>query len=292
MLSNIVDFVVNPEPQGFSLKVNFKEECILFTTNKPENIIGRTYAGYIKDSTSTGGCADVQPINGVYQKRFLKNMFKAKHVNDLNEQLNYIKPLEENKLTKVLVLDIKDGKCHYDNINEILEAEKEVENFFSGKEPKEKSPRKDMHKLICQNSINYFFCEGRFKHDIINTVLTKEQAEYFQSDDVARGIFCQIAEMLLNAFKMGYEIHCVSSDDKKTTLCPEKYLILFNNKERLDVQKNPVTISNLTLFTLYPGHYRELYSIKEKYCESLSNTFKVEHKYDDATQTTAIKLKL
>lgn len=291
MISNNVDFLVTKDFEGFSLKVRFKEESILFTTKIPQTI-GQTYGRYMENALSSGGCADVQPINGVYQKRFLKNMFKAKHVTDLTSQLNYIKPLEQNKFTKVFVLDIKDAKCHYDNINEILEAEKEVETFFSGKEPKEKSPRKDIHKLICQNSINYFFCEGHFKHDILTGIFTPEQSQYFQSNDEAKGIMCQIAEILLNAFKLGYEIHCLSSDNKETILCPENYLILFNNKEKLDIKKNPVSISNLTLFTLYPGHYKELYSIKEKYCDSLSSTFKVEHKYDDATSTTAIQLQL
>lgn len=290
MISNNMDFLVKRESEGFSLQVTFNNQTILFTAKKPEKDIGQTFAGYIKSAVLKGGCTDVQPINGVYQKRFIKNMFKGKHVSDLNNQLKYLNNHEENKFVKVFVLDIKDTKCHYDNIEEIKKAEKEVEDFFSGKEPKERSPRKDIYKLMSQNDINYFFCEGRFKHDIITDILTPEQSTYFQSNDEARGVFCQIAEMLLNGFKMGYQINCLSSDNKETILCADNYLILFNNKEKLDIGKNPVTMSNLTLFTLYPGHYKELYSIKEKYCESLSSAFKVEHKYDDETHTTAIKL--
>lgn len=289
MISQRVNFVVEHTQDIFSLKVNFDEkETISFYAKRIDHLES-TYGKYIKDVVNAHGCTDVQPINGVYQKRFLKNMFKAKHVTDLSEQLKYLKTHEEEKFVKVFVLDIKDAKCHYDNIQEIKDAEKEVEDFFLGKEPKEKSPRKDIFKLMSANNINYFFCEGRLKHYLLKEVFTPEQASYFQETDEGKGIFCQITEIVLNIFKLGYEVNAINND-KLINLLPNDYLILFNNKEKLDIQKNPITMTPLTLFTLYPGHYKELYSIKEKYCESLTNAFKVEHNYDDATHTTAIKL--
>ncbi len=292
MSNNRINFTVEPGSDIFDVKIKFSDnEQITFSTKKHDHISNQSYGNYINNVLSSGGCVDVQPINGVYQKRFIKNLFKTKNIKDMDGQLKYLKDHEQIKFVKVFVLDIKDTKCHYDSISDIQKAEKEVEVFFSGKEPKELSPRKDIHKLVKENNINYFFCEGRLKSYLINNVFSSSQSDLFQNTDEGKATLCQISEVLLNAFKVGYEIS-VSVNDKLHTLSPEDYLILFQNKQKLDPSKNTVTISPISLFTLYPEHYKELYSIKEKYCESLSHAFKVDHNYDEETHTTAIGLRL
>lgn len=286
-----VFFSVERDSSIFSIKVYFSQnDFIEFFSNKMDYSSNPSYVNYINNLFSTGGCTDVQPINGVYQKRFIKNLFKNKSVSDLSDQLKYLKDHKENKFVKVFVLDIKDSNCSYNSIEDIKAAEKEVETFFLEKEPKEKSPRKDIYKMLKANDVNYFFCEGRLKADLISQVFSAEQSEFFQKTDEGKKMLCQISEIILDAFKVGYEIN-VTSNGNAHKLLPSNYLILFNNKEKLDVKKNNAIISPTTLFTLYPNHYKELYSIKEKYCESLSQVFRVDHNYDDETKTTSIGLR-
>jgi hypothetical protein len=290
--NNNINFIVERNLENIKLYVNFNnKEFVQFSSQRSDHFSSQDYGNYIINAISTGGCTDVQPINGVYQKKFIKNLFKAKNVKDMSDQLKYLKNHEEDKYIKVFVLDIKDSTCNYNSMTDIQSAEKEVKDFFSGKEPKEKSPRKDIYKIIKENNINYFFCEGKLKHFLVNEIFSNEQSNFFQNTDQGKATLCQISEILLDEFKMGYEI-LVAANNKTHILLPDDYLILFKNKINVDLIKNPITLSPITLFTLYPAHYKELYSLKEKYCESLSNCFKFDHEYDDKTRTTAIKMRL
>jgi hypothetical protein len=66
---NDVFFSVKRDLGIFNIKIDFSEkDSIKFFANKMDHSSNPSYTKYINNALSTGGCTDVQPINGVYQK--------------------------------------------------------------------------------------------------------------------------------------------------------------------------------------------------------------------------------
>jgi hypothetical protein len=230
-------------------------------------------------------CCDVQPINGNQSKRFLKSLIRPNIVSELQSQMEYSNSRLTASRVHLFVLDIKDAKGCYINEAEIENAENEFAFFLQKPEPKELSPRKTFHQIVRNKEIAFFLREGKLKHDIVSQ-LTGESAEFLQNSDRGRKELCELCEMVMNFFKMGFAVEGLPK-----ALHPQNYFVSTAvRKEQFSGPLELRSIHSISLMTFYPSHYREMYSQQGEYYLAMNSVFKTRHDYEQSTKTTAISI--
>ncbi len=230
-------------------------------------------------------CCDVQPINGNQNSRFLKNLIKECTVTDLQSQMDYSNSHLSPSRVQLFVLDIKDAERCYTNEDEIVNAEDEVASFLQKGEPKEKSWRKTFHHIVRKNGIAFFLREGKLKQNIVSQ-LPAESAEFLQNSARGKHELCQLCEIIMNFFKMGFVVEGLPK-----VLHPENYFV--STTVRNEQFTEPLVlkrIHTISLATLYPLYYRGMYSEQGEYYLAINRIFKTRHDYDETTKTTAITI--
>ncbi len=248
----------------------------------------RYYAELIEKQTDWR-CCDVLPINGHQtsrQNQFLKNLIRPKNVKELNDQLTYLTRHFSSGRTNLFVLDITDAQGLYANKSEIEKAETIVASFLQQSEPKKKSPRKDFHQSVTNHGIEFFLNEGSLKHDILNQ-LPSDCVDFLQKTDRGRDQLCQLCEIIMNFFKIGFLVEVQSQ-----VLHPQNYFASTSIRSKGPNTKLVLErIHNISLATLYPSHYREMYAMRGEYYSTITEIFETHHQYDEITQITAITIK-
>jgi hypothetical protein len=271
----------------FLTEVENKKERLILNSFLPEES-DRLENNYLNCVQKTKICLDIQPINGVSKSRFIKNLFRQSHVNDLKSQISYLASKSLPNSTKVFVLDVKDCRGLYENSEEISNSEKEVINFLKGDKPQEKSPRQEIHNLITTGDVEYVFLEGKLKNRVISMISTPQQAEFLQRSDRGKEILCMVCEIMMNLFKKGYDIQApITSAENEVinyTFASEEFISPLKNEKHEYKQE----LEDISLITLYPKHYKSLYGKDEQYFKAISNTTRTTHEYDENTGTTAI----
>jgi hypothetical protein len=267
-------------------EIAFKAISIERIKNQQSNAFNH-YAYLIETSSFLYSC-DMQPINGIKKdKRFLKNLIRQSSIKDFNDQVSYVESHYNNISERInlFVLDVKDKNNFYEDTQEIEKAEDEVALFLQAPKPLDQTPRREFHQIIQNQQIRFFLREGKLKSDLIHSIST-EQADFFQINSQGRERFCQLCEVLMNFFKKGFTI-----ESTLLTLHPSDY---FSSTYALGSTPLPefalTKIHSLSLLTLYPSYYKDLYSQQEEYFKSINNTFQVGYIYDTKTKTTAITI--
>lgn len=270
---------------------NRKSEQVLFHSKSPVQPEPTSYGSYLAKAASTGACIDVQPINGISKSRFLKNLFRNSHVQDLTNQLNFLKT-KPVAGCRVFVLDVKDSKGRYENSGEIQQSEEEVIQFAKGPRPKEASPRQAVHDLLRNEHVEYVFLEGRLKNRVITHVATSEQADFLQNSARGREVMCMLCELIMNLFKKGYDVHAPIQNGTQEVfqdvLAPEDFVAPL--QDEVGPALTSIPAKDIVLHTLYPEHYKELYGPDEQYFKAVSSMGYAKHEYDPTTGTTSIQI--
>jgi len=243
------------------------------------------FRGYVQQVEQQPSClcCDVQPINGNQHKNFLKTLINSKIVKELQSQMEYSNRHLTPSRVQLFVLDVKDSQGCYTDEAEIVKSEDEVASFLQKPEPKEKSFRKTFHQIIRNNGIAFFFREGKLKHKIVSQ-LSKESAAFLQSSDRGKHELCQLCEIVMNFFKMGFLVEGLPQ-----VLHPQNYFVSTTVRngpviDRLVLNK----IHTISLTTLYSFYYRGMYSEQGEYYLAMTSIFTTRHDYDEPTRTTAI----
>ena len=240
----------------------------------------RDYAQQVEERFSSV-CCDVQPINGNQNKHFLKSLIRPSIVTELQNQIAYSQSRLTASRVQLFVLDIKDSQGCYTNAEEIINAEDEVAAFLQGPEPRRSSARKTFHQIVRNQQISFFLREGKLKHDIV-TRQSAESAGFLQTSARGRHELCQLCEIVMNFFKMGFLVEGLHPQDYFVSTAPIKEPL----SDRLALKR----LHTLSLTTLYPSYYREMYSEQGEYYLAVTQIFISKHDYDESTQTSAITL--
>src|SRR3990172_1178447 len=217
------------------------------------------YAEQVEQQPTGFYCTDVQPINGHYcEKNLLKGLIRPQIVNELCDQKRY----SQNRLlvsrVQLFVLDIKDSKNRYTNIDEIEKAEDELAIFLRQPEPKSASSRKSFHNLISDNGIGFFLKEGKLKHRIVSS-LPLNCAEFLQNDVRGRGELCQLSEIIMNFLKIGLAVRGLPLGKINLDLHPQDFFVSTATRSAPHSQHLALNkIQKISLITLYPSHYKEM----------------------------------
>ncbi|NGX58925.1 MAG: hypothetical protein KR126chlam3_00066 [Chlamydiae bacterium] len=230
-------------------------------------------------------CCDVEPINGINQtNRFIENLITREINSDLANQLDLLSTTSQQ--VNLFVLDIKDAKKRYENREEIEQCELAMAQFLQAEHPPKPKQMRSFHRLVRENHIQYLLREGLLKHDILQK-LSPELRQHFQETPEGRGQLCQLCEIVMNFFKMGYSVRVLGDH----VLHPEDYFLSTRVQEGLSSSRISLEKTRkIALKTLYPKFYAELYSQSSEYFSVINQIFKGEFTYDEKTGTTIISI--
>lgn len=230
-------------------------------------------------------CCDLEPINGKMQpNRFLENLITGEINQDLARQLHLLSSTAQR--VNLFVLDIQDRNRKYENREEIEQCERAMAQFLQDDHAPKPKQMKTFHRLVRENNIHYLLREGLLKHDILQ-ILSSELRQHFQGTPEGRGRLCQLCEVIMNFFKMGYSVRIAD----KAILHPENYFLSTRVQETLTTSRITLAKTHkISLKTFYPNFYATLYSNSSEYFAVINQVFKGEYTYDESSGTTIISI--
>ncbi|MFI5344234.1 MAG: hypothetical protein ACHQUC_08445, partial [Chlamydiales bacterium] len=125
---------------------------------------------------------------------------------------------------------------------------------------------------------------GSLKATLIRDVFNDAQASFLQEKGKGPELFCQLCEVIMNGFKQGCGVIV-----NERYFHPDEYITAINKRfiERIDSAQQRVSFVP-RLLTLYPKHYREIYSPPSEYYQLITTIFKANHFYENDTTIIAI----
>jgi len=205
---------------------------------------------------------------------------------DLFERLNAFEKLngkdDKREFVRLMVIDFKDSSITYSDRDEISENEASFAKFLKEPLSKKASPAQAAaHRVIRESSrINFIINEGTLKADLLKNTFKDQQRAFFQKQK-NYALFCQLCELMMNAFKQGQEVVVDSYQ-----YLPNDYIVsLSSSVSSLVIDKKNLPVSPV-LQTYYPKVYKETYSNKSEYYNIIKNISEVSYHNDDKEITT------
>lgn len=141
-------------------------------------------------------------------------------------------------------------------------AEKVALEFFKRKESDGCSKTANQIKKLFSlhdRYLDYILLEGSLKADLLKSeIFSEEEIAFLQEDPIGRQAFCQIAEFVMNAFKLGHTVLGLSADQYIVPIDPDKPFKPLSNS-----------------VVLFPKRYGDLYGLNSPSIQCFKKCFSV-----------------